>query len=67
MYAKYLKRLLDFLLSLFALILISPIIFILILIGTFAMKGNPFFLQPRPGKKDIKGKETIFIYLSFAL
>lgn len=65
MYAKYFKRLLDFLLSLFALILISPIIFILILIGTFAMKGNPFFLQPRPGKKDIKGKETIFYLLKF--
>lgn len=60
MYAKYFKRLLDFLLSLFALILISPIIFILILIGTFAMKGNPFFTQLRPGKD-----EKIFRLIKF--
>ncbi|MEE0914250.1 MAG: sugar transferase [Ruminococcus sp.] len=60
MYAKYFKRLLDFLLSLFALILISPIILILILIGTFAMKGNPFFTQLRPGKD-----EKIFRLIKF--
>lgn len=60
MYAKYFKRLLDFLLSLFALILISPIILILILIGAFAMKGNPFFTQLRPGKD-----EKIFRLIKF--
>lgn len=50
MYEKYLKRLFDFLLSLIALLVLSPILLILIIIGAFAMKGNPFFVQLRPGK-----------------
>ncbi len=60
MYAKFFKRLIDLLLSSLALILLSPIILILALIGAIALKGNPFFLQPRPGKKRKDGKETIF-------
>ena len=60
MYAKYLKRILDFVLALMALIVLSPVLLILIITGTVVLKGNPFFLQPRPGKKDGSGKETIF-------
>jgi lipopolysaccharide/colanic/teichoic acid biosynthesis glycosyltransferase len=37
-----------------------PILLILTVIGAFAMKGNPFFVQPRPGKKGKSGKERIF-------
>ncbi len=60
MYAKFFKRLLDFVLSAVALIVLSPILLILILLGAIVMKGNPFFLQPRPGKKGKDGKEKIF-------
>lgn len=60
MYAKCVKRVLDFLLSLVALIILSPIILILILVGAIAMKGNPFFTQRRPGRK-----EKVFRLLKF--
>lgn len=66
MYASFFKRLLDFLLSLIALIVLSPILFILTVIGAIAMKGNPFFTQQRPGKIDRKtGKEKIFKLVKF--
>ncbi len=65
MYAKFFKRLIDFILSLMALIVLSPILMILIVVGAIAMKGNPFFLQPRPGKKGKDGKEKIFMLIKF--
>lgn len=52
MYAKYIKRPLDFVLSLFALVVLSPLLVLLAVIGVFAMKGNPFFMQLRPGKDE---------------
>ena len=52
MYAKYLKRVIDFLLSLIALIVLSPLLLVLIVLGTVFMKGNPFFVQKRPGKNE---------------
>lgn len=60
MYAKVFKRLIDFSLSFIALIVLSPILLILIIVGAIVMKGNPFFLQPRPGRKGKDGKEKIF-------
>lgn len=60
MYAKFLKRFFDFTLSLLALIVLSPILLILTVVGAIAMRGNPFFLQPRPGKKGKDGREKIF-------
>ena len=66
MYAKFFKRFLDFFLSLFALILLSPLFLILIVLGAVKMKGNPFFVQKRPGKIDPKtGKERIFPLIKF--
>ena len=50
MYAKYFKRMLDFLLSLSGIIMLSPLFIILTVLGTFFMRGNPFFFQERPGK-----------------
>ena len=50
MYVRFLKRLFDLILSVTALVVLSPILLILTIAGTIAMKGNPFFLQPRPGK-----------------
>jgi lipopolysaccharide/colanic/teichoic acid biosynthesis glycosyltransferase len=49
MYAKCLKRVIDFILSLFALIVLSPLLLVLAIIGSIKMKGNPFFSQERPG------------------
>ena len=50
MYAKYIKRLLDFTLSLCGLICLSPVLLVLTILGACKMKGNPFFTQDRPGK-----------------
>ena len=52
MYAKYFKRVIDFTLSLIALIVLSPILLILIIVTAVVMKGNPFFTQQRPGKDE---------------
>ena len=60
MYAKCFKRLIDFFLSLLALMFLSPVFLILIAIGLIAMKGNPFFTQRRPGKN-----EKIFRLIKF--
>ncbi|MDO4743333.1 MAG: sugar transferase [bacterium] len=60
MYARYIKRPLDFFLSLFAIILLSPVLLILTIIGAVTMKGNPFFTQLRPGKN-----EKIFKLIKF--
>lgn len=65
MYAKFFKRFIDFWLSLIALIVLSPILLILTLIGAIAMRGNPFFVQPRPGRKGKGGKEKIFNLIKF--
>lgn len=60
MYAKYFKRLIDFVLSLIAIVVLSPVLLILIVVGAIAMGGNPFFVQPRPGKN-----EKIFKLIKF--
>ena len=66
MYAKFFKRVLDFMLSLVALIVLSPVLLILTIVGAIAMRGNPFFVQARPGKIDKKtGKEKIFKLVKF--
>lgn len=51
-YEKYIKRLLDFVLSLCALIVLSPVLIVLTVVGAIKMKGNPFFTQLRPGKDE---------------
>lgn len=60
MYQRYVKRVLDFSLSLFALIVLSPLLLVLIVVGAVQMKGNPFFTQLRPGKD-----EKIFRLIKF--
>jgi lipopolysaccharide/colanic/teichoic acid biosynthesis glycosyltransferase len=60
MYANYIKRILDFILSLCAIILLSPLLLILTIIGAVMMKGNPFFTQDRPG-----WQERIFKLIKF--
>ena len=49
MYARCFKRMIDFLLSLIVIVLLSPVLLILTIVGAVKMKGNPFFTQERPG------------------
>lgn len=66
MYAKFLKRLFDFILSLIAICILSPFLIIFTLVGAIAMKGNPFFTQRRPGKINKRtGEEKIFKLIKF--
>lgn len=52
MYAKYFKRMLDFILSLIALIILSPILLIVAILVRIKL-GNPIiFKQQRPGKNE---------------
>ncbi len=60
MYAKYFKRMIDFCLSLIGLIVLSPLLLLLMLLGAVFMGGNPFFTQERPGKD-----EKIFKLIKF--
>ena len=60
MYSKCLKRVIDFVLSFMAIIVLSPLLLILTIVGSISMKGNPFFVQERPG-----WHEKIFKLLKF--
>lgn len=60
MYKKHIKRLFDFLIAFFGLLLLSPI-FIVVTIGLYlANNGSPFFFQNRPGLN-----ENIFKIIKF--
>ncbi len=59
-YERFVKRPLDCVLSTGALIVFSPILLFLTVVGTIQMKGNPFFTQDRPGKN-----EKIFRLIKF--
>lgn len=59
-YAKYIKRVMDFFLSFCAIVMLLPIMIFLTVVGAIAMKGNPFFTQLRPGKN-----EKIFRLIKF--
>ena len=60
MYEKYIKRAIDIIISLGAIIVLSPILLVMIIIGAVIMRGNPFFVQLRPGKD-----EKIFKMIKF--
>lgn len=59
-YAQFFKRPMDLILSASALIVLSPLLLVLAVIGAYKMKGNPFFVQPRPGRN-----ERIFNLIKF--
>ncbi len=60
MYTLFFKRFFDFIIALIGLIMLSPILIITTIFLLFANNGKPFFLQPRPGKK-----ERIFKIIKF--
>ncbi len=66
MYAKAFKRFLDICLSFVALIVLSPLLLILTVIGAVAMKGRPFFVQKRPGRINRRtGEERMISLIKF--
>lgn len=52
MYAKYFKRILDFILSLTALIILSPILLIVAILVKIKLGSPIIFKQQRPGKNE---------------
>ncbi|MDD3362069.1 MAG: sugar transferase [Hespellia sp.] len=66
MYAIFFKRIIDFILSVIACIVLLPLFLILTITGAIVMKGNPFFIQRRPGKIDEKtGQERSISLIKF--
>lgn len=65
-YERFIKRPLDCFLSCGALIVLSPVLLFISIMGVIKMKGNPFFTQDRPGRIDPHtGKERIFKLIKF--
>ena len=60
LYKPFFKRFYDIVLSGLALLVLSPLLLVLIVLGAIKMKGNPFFTQLRPGKN-----EKIFKLIKF--
>ena len=52
MYAKYIKRILDFVLSLIALIVLSPVMFVIYILVRIKLGSPVIFKQERPGKNE---------------
>ena len=51
LYRQFFKRFYDVVLSGISIIVFSPILLILTVLGAIKMKGNPFFTQERPGRR----------------
>ena len=64
-YKSFFKRFWDILLSFIAILVLSPVLLLLIIVGAIAMKGNPFFVQKRPGKKKKDKTEVVFKLIKF--
>ena len=60
MYKNFFKRFLDILISGIALLILSPLLAVLTMLGAVFMRGNPFFVYPRAGKN-----EKIFSLIKF--
>lgn len=52
MYQYFIKRVLDFVIALMGFVLLFPVFFIVLILLMINNKGNPFFFQDRPGKKE---------------
>jgi len=49
MYRRFFKHFFDFIISLFVMIILFPVIILTAIVLAVANRGNPFFLQKRPG------------------
>lgn len=52
MYKLYIKRILDFILSLSGFVILLPVFVVVVIMLIFANDGKPFFFQPRIGKNN---------------
>lgn len=52
MYKNFVKRLLDIVISGVTLIVLSPILIVLMILGAIFMHDSPFFIYPRVGEKE---------------
>ncbi|MEX0289658.1 MAG: sugar transferase [Flavobacteriaceae bacterium] len=52
MYKHFLKRVIDLVLSVTGFLFLIPIFIIIYIVLIFVNRGNPIFLQPRPGRKE---------------
>jgi len=52
MYKKFIKRMLDLVVALVFFTVLSPIFLMVMFLLSIANKGNPFFVQVRPGKDE---------------
>ena len=64
-YKQFFKRFWDVVLSGVAIVVLSPLLLLLTVLGACFMRGNPFFTQKRPGKKDKSGNERVFRLVKF--
>lgn len=60
MYRRFVKRCLDFFFALIALLILLLPLLVLTVLTAIKMRGNPFFVQPRPGYR-----EKIFYLIKF--
>ena len=51
-YEAFFKRFFDFMISLLAIIILSPVFIIVYILSLIVLKGNPIFKQYRPGKNN---------------
>ena len=58
LYRAFFKRFYDLVLSLLAILLCTPLLIVLTVTGAIAMKGNPFFVQKRPGRRKKLSKKA---------
>lgn len=65
LYENYLKRILDIICALLALVVFFWLYLILIVLVKVKLGSPVIFKQPRPGKKDKNGKEKIFTLYKF--
>ena len=54
LYSSFFKRIFDFIFSFFAIIILSPVFFVVFLVLLIVNKANPIFYQDRPGKDEKK-------------
>ncbi|MBE5763141.1 MAG: sugar transferase [Clostridiales bacterium] len=64
-YYPVFKRIWDVVLSGLAIIVLLPILLLLTIVGAIAMRGDPFFVQKRPGQKRANGQERIIKLIKF--
>lgn len=60
MYRKFIKRIMDIIISFFALVFLMPVFILISILLIYSNKGSVFFFQNRPGKE-----ERIFQVIKF--